>query len=144
MVGEREIMPPTRIHHVNFVVCDLEEAMSRFERALGVDPFEVIDYRPRGARVARARIGESWFVLVCPYDPESVPGRYLAKHGEGFFLLSLGYEDIVQQLERLEACGVEAVDPAPRAGILDWCVADIGDLNGARMQLTQDRPIDGD
>jgi methylmalonyl-CoA/ethylmalonyl-CoA epimerase len=137
-------MPPTRIHHVNFVVNDLEEAMARFERALGVDPFELIDYRPRGARVARVRIGESWLVLVCPYDPESVPGRYLAKHGEGFFLLSLGYEDIVQQLERLEASGVEAVDQAPRAGILDWCVADIGDLNGAKMQLTQDRSTDGD
>ena len=144
MVDEREIMPPTRIHHVNFVVNDLEEAMARFEDALGVDPFELIDYRPRGARVARARIGESWFVLVCPYDPESVPGRYLAEHGEGFFLLSLGYEDIVKQLERLEASGVEAVDQAPRAGILDWLVADIGDLNGAKMQLTQDRSTEGD
>ena len=137
-------MPPTRIHHVNFVVRDLEEAMARFERALEVEPFEVIDHRPRGAHVARASIGESWLVLVCPYDPDSVPGRYLAKHGEGFFLLSLGYEDIVQQLERLEASGVEPVDQAPRAGILDWCVADIGDLNGAKMQLTQDRSTDGD
>ncbi len=137
-------MPPTRIHHVNFVVNDLEEAMARFERALEVEPFEVIDHRPRGAHVARASIGESWLVLVCPYDHDSVPGRYLAEHGEGFFLLSLGYEDIVQQLERLEASGVEAVDQAPRAGILDWCVADIGDLNGAKMQLTQDRSTDGD
>jgi len=137
-------MPPTRIHHVNFVVNDLEEAMARFERALGVDSFELIDYRPRGARVARARIGESWLVLVCPYDPESIPGRYLAEHGEGFFLLSLGYEDIVQQLERVEASGIDPVDQVPRAGILDWRVADIGDLNGAKMQLTQDRSTDGD
>ena len=45
--------------------------------------------------------------------------------------------------DRLEASGVEAVDQAPRAGILDWCVADIGDLNGAKMQLTQDRSTDG-
>jgi methylmalonyl-CoA/ethylmalonyl-CoA epimerase len=135
-------MPPTRIHHVNFVVHDLEEAMMRFERVLEVDPFQVVDHRPRGARVARTRVGESWFVLVCPYDPASVPGRYLAKHGEGFFLLSLGYEDIVQQLERLEAGGVAVVDQAPRDGVLDWLVADIGDLHGAKMQLTQENPAD--
>ena len=131
-------MPPTRIHHLNFVVHDLKEAMARFEDALGLDPFEVIDYRQRGARVARTRIGESWLVLVSPYDPASVPGRYLAEHGEGFFLLSLGYEDIVQQLERLEASDVELVDHSPRDGILDWRVADIGDLHGAKVQLTDD------
>lgn len=131
-------MPPTRIHHLNFVVHDLEEAMARFEDVLGLDPFEVIDYRQRGARVARTRIGESWLVLVSPYDPASVPGRYLAEHGEGFFLLSLGYEDIVQQLGRLEASDVELVDQSPRDGILDWRVADIGDLHGAKVQLTDD------
>ena len=135
-------MPPTRIHHINFVVHDLEEAMARFERALGVDPFQVIDYQPRGARVARTRVGESWLVLVSPYDPASVPGRYLADHGEGFFLVSLGYEDIVQQLERLESEGIEAIDMAPRDGILDWRVADIGDLHGAKMQLTDDSLVD--
>ena len=135
-------MPPTRIHHINFVVHDLEEAMARFERALGVDPFQVIDYQPRGARVARTRVGESWLVLVSPYDPASVPGRYLADHGEGFFLVSLGYEDIVQQLKRLESQGIEAIDMAPRDGILDWRVADIGDLHGAKMQLTDDSLAD--
>jgi len=135
-------VPPTRIHHINFVVHDLEEAMARFERALGVDPFQVIDYRPRGASVARTRIGESWLVLVSPHDPASVPGRYLAEHGEGFFLVSLGYEDIVQQLERLESEGIEAIDQVPRSGILDWRVADIGDLHGAKIQLTDDSLAD--
>jgi len=135
-------MPPTRIHHVNFVVHDLEEAMARFEDALGLDPFEVIDYRQRGARVARTRVGESWLVLVSPYDPASVPGRHLAEHGEGFFLMSLGYEDIVQQLGRIEASGVELVDQSPRDGILDWRVADIGDLHGAKVQITDDTKED--
>ncbi len=131
-------MPPTRIHHINFVVHDLEEAMARFERALGVDPFQVVDYQPRGARVARTRVGESWLVLVSPYDPASVPGRYLADHGEGFFLVSLGYEDIVQQLERLESEGIEAIDMAPRDGILDWRVADIAEVHGVLLQLTDE------
>jgi methylmalonyl-CoA/ethylmalonyl-CoA epimerase len=135
---------PRRIHHINFVVCDLEEAMPRFERALGVEPFEIVEHRPRGARVARTRIGECWLVLVCPYDPLSVPGQHLAKHGEGFFLLSLGYDDLVKQLERLEAGGVQVTDRVPREGILDWRIADVGDIHGALIQLTQDDLPDDD
>ncbi|NIL95480.1 MAG: methylmalonyl-CoA epimerase [Woeseiaceae bacterium] len=131
-------MLPTRIHHLSFVVHDLAEATARFENILGLDPFEIVDHQPRGARVAHTRIGDSWLVLVSPYDSESAPGQYLAQHGEGLFLVSLGFEDLVQQLERLEASGVELVDQSPRDGILDWRVADIGILHGTNMQFTKD------
>jgi len=115
-------MPASRIHHVNFVVEDLDEAMPRFEATLGLAPFEVVDHAPRGARIAHSKLGESWFVLVAPYDPESVPGRYLSTHGEGFFLLSLATDDSHEW----------------RDGILNWQVADIGDVNGASFQVTKE------
>lgn len=118
-------MAATRIHHLNFVVRDLDEAALRFEELLGVEPFEVVDHAPRGSRIARSRVGESWLVLVCPYDPDSVPGQHLAKHGEGFFLLSVGTDDIPD-------------DASIRDGILDWKVADVGEALGAVLQLTKD------
>ncbi len=114
-------MPASHIHHVNFVVHSLDEAMPRFEQALGLAPFEVVDHAPRGARVARSRLGESWFVLVEPYDSESVPGKHLAEHGEGFFLLSVATDE----------------DYDWRSGILDWEVADLGELHGAALQATR-------
>ena len=131
-------MSPKRIHHINFIVHDLDEAMTHYERTLGVDPFVVVDHPLRGARAARTQVGESWLVLVCPYDAESVPGRFLAEHGEGFFLLSLGVEDLAQSLEQLGTDGVECTDTKARTGILDWRVADIGAVRGALMQLTED------
>ena len=112
---------PRGIHHVNFVVRDLDEAIPRFEETLGLPKFDVVDHALRGARVACSRIGDSWFVLVCPYDGDSVPGRFLAEHGEGFFLLSLG---------------VDKLDVA-REGILDWMVSDLGELHGAQFQFTE-------
>lgn len=112
---------PSSIHHVNFIVRDLGEACERFQETLGLPEFEIVDHAVRGAYVARSRVGQSWFVLVAPYDPDSVPGRYLEEHGEGFFLLSLG---------------VDGLDDT-RAGILDWRVQDIGELHGALFQLTQ-------
>lgn len=114
-------MRPSSIHHINFVVRNLGEACARFERELGLPPFELVDHSPRGARVARTRVGDSWLVLVAPYDPASVPGRHLEQHGEGFFLLSLGVDELAN----------------PRAGILDWRVEDVGELHGAQFQLTE-------
>lgn len=131
-------MPPNRIHHLNFVVRDLEAAMARFEQVLDLEPFSLVDHAPRGANVARARVGDSWLVLVCPYEADSVPGRHLARHGEGFFLVSFGVEDLTARLEELDAQGLGPEDRSSRAGILDWEVADIGELHGARIQLTQE------
>ena len=131
-------MSLTRIHHLNFIVRDLEEATSRFERLLGVEPFETADHAPRGARVAKTPVGESWLVLVCPYDDDSVPGRFLAKHGEGFFLASFGVDDLERHLGRLQAEGWDTADSEPRDGIIDWRVADIGDIHGALLEITQD------
>ena len=128
-------MPPRRIHHLNFVVRDLEVAKREFETLLGLAQFVTVDHPLRGAHVARSKVGESWIVLVCPYDPDSVPGRYLAEHGEGLFLLSLGVEDLDSQLERLAARGIRVT---PREGIVDWRVADVGKLGTAVLQLSDD------
>jgi len=132
------IMSPTRIHHLNFVVRDLDEATARFEQTLGVGPFETVDHAPRGALVARTRIGDCWLVLVCPYDEGSVPGQFLARHGEGFFLVSFGVDDLEGRLAQLHSSGQVTEDAAPRNGILDWQVADIGEVHGTLLQLTQD------
>ena len=131
-------MSPQRIHHINFIVRDLAEATANYERILGVDPFIVVNHPLRGASAARTRVGECWLVLVCPHDAESVPGRFLAEHGEGFFLLSLGVKDLAQTIEQLSSDGVKCTDTNAREGILDWRVADIGALHGALMQLTED------
>jgi methylmalonyl-CoA/ethylmalonyl-CoA epimerase len=137
-------MSPTRIHHVNFIVNDLDAATARFEQVLNIEPFKIVDHPIRGAQAARSKVGDCWLVLVCPYDAESVPGRFLAEHGEGFFLLSLGVEGLAQTIARLEANGIECIDSTARAGILDWQVADIGTINGALMQLTEDASAQGD
>jgi catechol 2,3-dioxygenase-like lactoylglutathione lyase family enzyme len=119
-------LSPSSVHHINFVVRDLDEACARFEQALGLEPFERVDHAPRGATVARSRVGESWLVLVAPYDPESVPGRFLEEHGEGFFLLSLAVDELQDS----------------RAGILDWRVKDLGEIQGALFQLTEAKKPD--
>ena len=130
-------MKPRRLHHVNFIFRDLDAAAERFER-LGVGPFEFAEIEARGVRTARAKIGETWFVLVSPTSFDSVPAQYLAENGEGFFLLSLGVDDLDLALESLATRGITA-GPA-REGLLDWRVADVAtdETLGVQLQFAED------
>lgn len=125
---------PACIHHINFVVRDLDQATDFYERVIGLSPFVVVEHDVRGSRIARSKVGDTWFVLVCPHDEASVPGRYLKEHGEGFFLLSLGVSDLEQHLKQLE----EGDRGDIRHGILDWRIADAGGHFGANLQFTED------
>ncbi len=125
---------PKRIHHINFLVRDLDAAIRLYEESMGLPPFVTVDHDIRGSRIARSKIGDTWFVLICPYDDESVPGRHLKEHGEGFFLLSLGVNDLEEHLRQLE----ERDRGDIRQGILDWRIADAGTHFGANLQFTED------
>jgi len=127
------------IHHINFVVEDLDEAIGRFERILG-KPVDRRDSLPgRGALTAGFKLGRAWFVLVQPIDPEGVPGRHLAEHGEGFFLCSFGVDDLDQTSSRLRQAGVGLAGP-PRQGLDNWRVQDLDPEYslGEQFQITEE------
>ena len=126
------------IHHLNFIVRDLDAAVPVWERLLG-RPVDRRDELPeRGVRGARFRLGESWLVLVQPTRADSVPGRYLAEHGEGFFLLSLGVPALDADLARL---GEDAFAGPPRRGADNWLVRDLDPAltGGVQLQFKEEQ-----
>ena len=130
-----------RVHHINFVVRDIEQAQRQYAEVLGLDNFEVIEHPARPVRTARTKLGDTWLVLVQPLDTDSPPARHLAEHGEGFFLISYEVDDLDMVLDKLVSNGVKPMDTEPRPGILNWKVSDLS-LLGARVQLVEeiDRP----
>lgn len=127
------------IHHINFVVEDLEAAVERFERILGQNVERRDGLPGRGALTARFKLGPTWLVLVQPTDPDGVPGRHLAAHGEGFFLCSLGVDDLDATADRLREAGVGLAGP-PRRGLDNWRVQDLlPDYSlGEQFQITEE------
>jgi methylmalonyl-CoA/ethylmalonyl-CoA epimerase len=127
------------LHHINFLVADIDAAVDAYQGALGVGPFEFEDLPERGVSTARLLIGGVWIVLVSPYDDESDAGCYLRDHGEGFFLMSFGVDDLDRALVDLARRGTVPANRQARAGILDWRVADLDTENtlGVRLHLTQ-------
>ena len=131
---------PDRIHHINFLFRDLDAAMERFETLFGLGPFRVDELIERGVRTARVRLGDAWLVLVAPTRADSVPGRYLDAHGEGFFLLSLGVPDLAAAIAAMNT-RLPAGEMGPvRRGLDEWQVADlpVDSTFGIQLQLTED------
>ncbi|MEM7284397.1 MAG: VOC family protein, partial [Pseudomonadota bacterium] len=106
-----------RIHHINFVVHDLDQGINLYEK-LGLGPFLKDTLKKRDALTARTRIGDSWLVLVQPTDAQGAPGRHLAEHGEGFFLISFETDDLNEEKSRLSGAGVKIDTPNKSPGRL--------------------------
>ena len=126
------------IHHINFLVRDLDEAEARYRELLGLGPAIRGELTGRGVLTARFRLGESWLVLVQPTGDEGEPARMLREQGEGFMLLSLSVDDLDAALADTRATGGEV--SAVRTGLEGWRIADLAasDIFGAQLQLCED------
>jgi methylmalonyl-CoA/ethylmalonyl-CoA epimerase len=128
-----------RVHHINFLVKDLDTAVDRYKALLGDAELHYGDLESRGVRTARFRLGESWLVLVQPTSTDSAPARHLAQHGEGFFLLSLGVTSLTDAIGEVSARGCKFASDKPRQGLEDWLVSDLDEQQffGAQLQLCE-------
>lgn len=133
-----------KVHHINFLVSDLEQASSRYRSIFGVEPGKIEFLPERGVKVARFRLDNVWIILVQPTDPDGMPARHLASEGEGFFLMSFQVDDIESAAALVKKQGGRVLDETPRHGLDDWKVVDIDprDTFGARFQLLESSASD--
>jgi methylmalonyl-CoA/ethylmalonyl-CoA epimerase len=128
-----------RIHHINFIVKDLEKGIKTYKTLFGDPMVEPEMLSQRGVKLARFKIGETWLILVQPVDEDGIPARHLKKHGEGFFLISCQVDDVRKAARQVSNAGIHVVDSSPRQGLDDWQVMDLeaDDLFGANFQLVE-------
>lgn len=109
------------LHHINFLVRDLNKAISAFEQLFLTSP--IIEPLPlRQAITARFKVDKTWFVLVSPTEDSGVIADLLERRGEGVFLVSFGAESISRALS--EHTNLE-VEGTPRSGLSNWLVQDV-------------------
>ena len=130
----------THIHHINFIVKDLDSATTQYRKRLNLGEFTYDELAQRAVKTARIKLGDTWLVLVQPLDQDSVPAKFLKENGEGFFLISLGTDDLAKQLELYEESAQKPSNFAKRQGLENWSIADLPDTDffGAQFQLTED------
>ncbi|MEP5763640.1 MAG: VOC family protein [Halieaceae bacterium] len=131
---------PGKIHHINFLVKDLDQAEASYRGLLGLPPGIREELPARGVLTARFRVGDTWLVLLQPTTDEGEPARHLREQGEGFFLISFGVDDLDAAIDRVTAAGGRISGAGPRCGLAGWRIVDIdaADTFGAQLQLTED------
>jgi methylmalonyl-CoA/ethylmalonyl-CoA epimerase len=130
----------THIHHINFIVKDLDSAVAQYSKMLGVSAFTFDSLATRAVKTARVKLGDTWLVLVQPINEVSEPARYLRENGEGFFLISLGTDDLENQLENWQRHSQQTIAVSRRHGLENWSIADLppNDFFGVQVQLTEE------
>lgn len=130
-----------RIHHLTFVVHDLEESIRRYQVDLDVESLDREALPARGVRTARFCVGGVWIVLAQP-TAEGAPMQHLREHGEGLLLVSYGVSNLDEALAMLDHKGITRAGP-PRTGVSGWRVVDIATTAtpGITTQLCQNGPM---
>jgi methylmalonyl-CoA/ethylmalonyl-CoA epimerase len=105
-----------KIHHVAIAVSDLDEAAGQFRDTLGLEEVHREVVAEQKVRTVSFRIGESTIELVCPTEPESPVGKFIAAKGEGIHHIAVEVEDIERELAALKEKGVKLIDEKPRIG----------------------------
>lgn len=105
-----------RIDHIGIVVRDIQQALSVYEKALGLSLKEVADVPDQKVKVAFLPVEESNIELVQPTAGGTGVAKFLEKRGEGIHHICIEVEDIESTLDRLRAHHVELIDEVPRPG----------------------------
>jgi methylmalonyl-CoA/ethylmalonyl-CoA epimerase len=100
---------------LSVVVRDLEAAIERFTRLFGLEVHRRGESKEFGFRNAILPIGIGHIELLAPTDPSKAVGRFLAKHGEGVYLVGFDVKDIAGAVDHLRAQGVHVDHRQPSA-----------------------------
>jgi len=128
-----------RIHHIDFVVRDLDKATDRYRQILGREPLAREHLPQRGIDLVRFRLGETWLILVQPLVADSPVMKFLDEHGEGFFHIAYLVSDVEAKGQALAQIGVGVVNTTPRHGVEGWKLIDLemADTFGVMTQLIE-------
>lgn len=127
------------IDHVGIAVEDLEAAVERYRRTLGVEPSNRERVEDQGVEEVLFPIGTSFIQLIGALGPETPVGTFLAKRGPGMHHVAYRVDDVADALTRLRAEGVRLVDEAPRPGSRGTTIAFVHPkgMEGVLVELVQ-------
>jgi methylmalonyl-CoA/ethylmalonyl-CoA epimerase len=128
-----------KIEHIGIATRELDEALSFWRDALGLEVVETEEVAEQKVRVAMLPIGESRVELLEPTSDDSPVAKFIAKRGAGIHHIAVRVEDIRESLGRLKEQGIRLIDETPRIGAGGCLVAFVhpSAANGVLLELVE-------
>jgi methylmalonyl-CoA/ethylmalonyl-CoA epimerase len=105
------------IHHVGYVVADLDAAMERLGSVVPLRAVVRETMEAQGVEAVMCASGEGLVELIRPLDPEGAIARFLDARGEGFHHVAFAVPDVDAALAELRGRGAELIDERGRRGL---------------------------
>jgi methylmalonyl-CoA/ethylmalonyl-CoA epimerase len=112
-----------RIDHIGIAVTDLDAALVLYERDYEMTLVHRETVTEQGVEAVLLDVGENHVELLAPLGDDTPVGKFLAKKGPGIHHVAYQTTDIVAELARLTAAGIQLIDQTPRIGIRGSSVA---------------------
>jgi methylmalonyl-CoA/ethylmalonyl-CoA epimerase len=116
-------MKPSHIEHIGIAVTNLNEAISFYEKVLGLTCYNIEEVPDQKVRTAFFMVGQTKIELLESTDPEGPIGKFIAKRGEGLHHIAFSVEKIEEQLIHAAEQGITLIDCKPRKGAEDLDIA---------------------
>jgi len=128
-----------KIEHIGIATRTLDNALSFWRDALGLEVVHTEVVEEQQVRVAMLPVGEPRIELLEPTSESSPVAKFLEKRGAGIHHIAVRVDDIRATLERLKKSGARLIDETPRVGADDCLVAFVhpSSANGVLLELVE-------
>lgn len=128
-----------KIEHIGIATRTLDDALSFWRDALGLQVVHTEVVEEQKVRVAMLPVGEPRIELLEPTSEDSPVAKFLEKRGAGIHHIAVRVDDIRATLERLKRSGARLIDETPRIGADGCLVAFVhpSSANGVLLELVE-------
>lgn len=128
------------VDHVGIAVADLDAAVDRYRRLLGIEPVHRERVEEQGVEEVLFAAGTSFVQLLGALGSETPVGRFLASSGPGVHHVAYRVDDVEAALEHLRAERVRLIDEHGRPGSRGTTIAFVHPraMEGVLVELVQE------
>ena len=128
-----------KINHLGIATRGIDEALSFWSDALGLENVHTEIVEDQKVRVAMLPLGESRIELLEPTSEDSPISKFLDRRGGGIHHIAVEVDDIEASLAKLKEKGMRLIDEKPRIGAEGCLVAFVhpSSANGVLLELVQ-------
>lgn len=103
----------TKVNHVAVVVSDIDQSLTFWRDALGIELNHIEDVPSQKSTVAFLPVGDTEIELVKPTTDDSGAAKFLAERGGGMHHLCFEVDNLTEMLADLKSKGVRLINEEP-------------------------------